>query len=211
MTHLTPAQFVDIAEGAQPESSVPHLATCERCRRELNELRAVMADTDVSGRDAVMEPSPLFWNELSARVRNAVAEERARPQSLLEWLRQPRVFVASLASAFAVLLIALLMPRTDDATIPARPLPLAQNASLPSASPSLPPLAPLGLADDPHLRIVASVATSVDWDEMRDEVAFANTGTSDAVAASLTIDEQRELRRLLVEETAQPGTLEKRS
>jgi hypothetical protein len=82
---------------------------------------------------------------------------------------------------------------------------------LPSVSPSLPPLAPLGAADDPQLGIVAAVATTVDWDDMRDEVALASSGNSDAVAASLTIDEQRELQRLLAQEVAQPGAVEKRS
>jgi hypothetical protein len=55
------------------------------------------------------------------------------------------------------------------------------------------------------------VATTIDWDEMRDEVAMAAGGTSDAVVGALTVDERRELQRLLAEEMAQPRALENRS
>ena len=186
-THLTPEQFVDVAEGAEPESSLPHLATCDACARQLAELRTTMSRTLDAG---VPEPSPLFWDHLSSRVREAVAEEAARPRSWREWLLQPRVLGPALAGALLAALVAVLLPT---AIVP----------------PSLPPLAPLGAADDPQLRIVAAVATTVDWDEMRDEVALAAGG--DAVAGALTIDEQRELQRLLAAAIAQPGAPEKRS
>ena len=145
-------------------------------------------------------------------MHDAVAEDAARSRSWRGFLGQPRVLGPALAGAIAVAVLAVLLPRAPVATtIPSTPLPIAQNAALPSVSPSLPPLAPLGAADDPELRIVVAVATAVDWDEMRDEVAMATTGTSEAVAASLTIDERRELQRLLAEEMAQPRALEKRS
>jgi hypothetical protein len=204
--HLTPAQFVDAAEGAQHESALAHLTACDACRREVADLRAMMSDAAAAD---VPEPSPLFWNQLSSRVHDAVAEQPVQA-SWRAWLRQPRVFVPSLAGALAVALTAVLVTRTPiDRTIPATPLPIAGNAAWPSLSPSLPPIAPLGSADDPQLTIVAAVATTIDWDEMREEVAPATT--SDAVAASLTPDEQRELKRLLAYEMAQPDALEKRS
>jgi len=62
-----------------------------------------------------------------------------------------------------------------------------------------------------ELGIVAAVAMTVEWDEMMDEVAVATTGSTDAVASALTVDEQRELQRLLAGEVAQPNPLEKRS
>jgi hypothetical protein len=208
MSHLTPEQFVDLAEGTTPESSAPHLASCDVCRRELAEMRALMSAA--AGADVVdiPEPSPLFWSHLSTRVRGAVAEEAARPRSWRDWVFTPRVLVPALAGALAVALAAVLLPRTPvTTTIPALPLPIASNATLPS----LPPLTPLGAADDPQLRIVTALATIADWDEMRDEVAMGTSGSSDAVAGALTVDEQRELQRLLAEEMAQPRALEIRS
>ena len=68
--HLQPDELVDVAEGTRPESSVPHLASCEVCRLQLADLKAtISAAADVE----VPEPSPLFWDHLSARVRDAVA------------------------------------------------------------------------------------------------------------------------------------------
>lgn len=208
--HLTPEQFVDLAEGTQPESAVPHLAACDACRTELADLRAMMtAAADVE----VPEPSPLYWNHLSSRVHDAVAHEAGR--SWRERVMRPFVLVPSLGAALAAAIIAVVVSnRTVDA--PAIPsTPLVSNSSttalVPERSPSLPPLAPLGAADDPQLAVVAAVARTVDWDEMMDEVAMSTADTSDAVAAALTLDEQRELQRLLTEAIAQPGAREKRS
>ena len=67
--HLNAEQLVDIAEGAQAESSAPHLADCEACRARLHGLRAMML---AASGVAVPEPSPLFWDHLSSRVHDAV-------------------------------------------------------------------------------------------------------------------------------------------
>jgi hypothetical protein len=72
--HLQPDDLVDLAEGTRPEASAPHLASCAECRRQLADMRAMMsaaADVDVP------EPSPLFWDHLSARVSESVSGEGA--------------------------------------------------------------------------------------------------------------------------------------
>ena len=208
--HLTPEQLVDLAEGVQPESSAPHLTACDTCRRQLADMRAMMSAT--AGVEA-HEPSPLFWDHLSARVHEAVAEEAARPRLWRERLLRPLVLVPGFGAAIAVAVIAIALPRGPvSAPAPAIPSsPLVATVTVPAPRPSMPPLAPFGSADDPQLRIVAGVATTVAWDEMMDEVAMATSGTSDAVAASLTADEQRELQRLLTEAMAQANAPEKRS
>ena len=223
MIHLTPEQFVDIADGVLAESGsevAPHLATCVECRQQLADMRAVM--TEVADVESPA-PSPLFWDQLSARVRDAVAEESPR-RSWRVWLLQPRVLVPSCVSVLAVALIAVVLPRpvlvplapapppsmlTTSVTAPPRG---ADSASLPSFEPSLPPL---GAADDPQLGLVADFGTTLDWDEMRDEIALGGPGTpgtsSDAVVGALTVDEQRELQRLLAHEMTQAGVPENRS
>jgi len=40
---LNPDDLVAIADGTRSESSAPHLAECEPCRAQVNELRAMMA------------------------------------------------------------------------------------------------------------------------------------------------------------------------
>ena len=70
MRHLTPQELIDLAEDERLEPSLPHLASCDHCRREITNLRAAM------GRAAeaeVPEPSPLFWEHFSSRVREAIA------------------------------------------------------------------------------------------------------------------------------------------
>ena len=207
MSHLTPEQFVDVAEGTRPETSLPHLASCDTCRRQLAGVRAMMSEAVAGG---VPEPSPLFWAHLSARVNEAVAAETGRSLSWRERLLRPHILVPSLLGVLAAALLAVLLPGTFvPATIPAKQLPMSSETAMLL---SLPPLAPLGAADDPQLRLVAGAGTTLDWDEMRDEMALAMpASSSDAVIGALTVDEQHELQRLLAEEMAQPSALEIRS
>ena len=212
MSHLTPDQFVDLAESTRPEASLPHLASCEACRHQLAEVRAMMSEAAAID---VPEPSPLFWDHLSAHVREAVADESVRPRSWRDRVLRPWVLLPSLAGAMALVLAAVLLPgapvaTTIPTTIPSTPLPMAGDTA--AMLLSLPPLAPLGRADDPQLGLVADYGTTLEWDEMRDEIALATPGgSSAAVVDALTIDEQRELQRLLAEEMAQPSALEIRS
>src|SRR4051812_25341843 len=98
--HLQPGEFVDLAEGTRTASSAPHLAGCEACRQQLAELKAMMsAASDV----AVPEPSPLFWEHFSARVREAVEEDGVPARSFWTW---PRVAMP-LAAAMAALVLAV--------------------------------------------------------------------------------------------------------
>ena len=75
MRHLHPDELIDLAEGTRPESSAPHLRSCEACRRQLADARAtIAAASDVE----VPEPSPLFWDHFSVRVREAIAAGAGR-------------------------------------------------------------------------------------------------------------------------------------
>jgi len=227
MAHLTPEQFVDIADGiAEPGSEpgieiVQHLAMCVECREQVAGMRAIM--TEAAGDDVVEfpEPSPLFWDQLSARVRDAVADE-PDPRSWRDWLLRPLVLVPSLAGALVAALFVVLLTRPALAPLPLPPPPEtltttitppsqdgAARASATVLEPSLPPL---GASDDPQLGLVADYGASLDWDEMRDEIALEGPRTSsDALVGALTVEEQRELQRLLAAEMAQPGAPENRS
>jgi hypothetical protein len=218
MTHLTPEQFVDIADGVLAEGArdvAPHLSMCAECRRQLADMRAIMteaANGDIAG---VPEPSPLFWSQLSARVRDAVANE-ARPRSWRERVLQPWVLVPSFAAAIAVALFVVLLSRPAIAPGPLPPPPsIIQTTAIPAGAGSLPALERsqlLGTADDPQLRLVADYSSTLSWDEMRDEIALTESDTSsDAVLDVLTVDEQRELQRLLAVEMARLTPPENRS
>jgi hypothetical protein len=112
--HLKPEELVDVAEGSRAGSSVPHLAACDECRRQLAELRAMMS----AARDVdVPEPPPVFWNQFSIRVREAIAAGGApRPfwRDLVSWplwrdlVSWPRVLIPiSALAAVATVVIAI--------------------------------------------------------------------------------------------------------
>ena len=208
MAHLTPARLVDLAEGTEAEHTVPHLAECDACRRAVAELRATMTGVaDVS----VPEPSPLFWDHLSARVRDGVAEESAPGGTgWVERLLRPRVVLPILAGVAGAVVVAVVASRGPfvQTPIPATPLPISDYVE---RLPSLPPLEPLGAADDPSLGLMADYGTTIGWDEMREEMAVAPragvaSGADEAVIA-LSAEERQELRRLLEEEMTQPSAL----
>jgi hypothetical protein len=211
MAHLRPERLVDLAEGVEAEQSVPHLAECDRCRRALSALRAAMADMARPGSDDVQEPSPLFWDHLSARVRDAVAEEGkpGRASWRDRWLR-PRLIAPVLASTLALVLVALAVRSTKAPTaksIPSTMLPIAATTPLPSL-PSLPPLEPLGASDDPALGLMEDYGTTLGWDDMREEMAVvSHVGGTDEAVTTLSAEERQELQRLLEEEMTQPSAL----
>ena len=212
MGHLTPALLVDLAEGIKAEHSVPHLARCDACRRALAELRATMAEMagpgdPEHGRSDVPEPSPLFWDHLSTRVREAVAEQGAhrRARWFEAWSR-PLVALPILATvtASAVLAVVTLRKPLVPNPIPATPLPILQSTRLPS----LPPLEPLGAPDDPALALITDYGTSLGWDELREEMAgVSHSGGIDEAVITLSTEERQELQRLLEEEMTQPSAL----
>ena len=85
MTHLTPDEFVDAADGTLETGRLRHVEQCERCRQRLETLVEAL---QMGAAGPVPEPSPLFWEHFSARVRNAIAAEPAPPQTWWPgWLR----------------------------------------------------------------------------------------------------------------------------
>src|SRR5215831_7618473 len=102
--HLSPQQFVDAAENAAPAAVQAHLDACRVCAARVAEMRAVLDDLDSA--PEMPEPSPLFWDHFSARVRAAVdAEPAAAPAWWPRWWRQVVAFGAMAAVATVVVLL----------------------------------------------------------------------------------------------------------
>ena len=70
-----------LAPEAAPAKTAAHVAGCEPCAKELDELRATMALMDAW---EAPEPSPFFMTRLNARLDE---ERRAEPANWLERLR----------------------------------------------------------------------------------------------------------------------------
>jgi hypothetical protein len=151
----------------------------------------------------VPEPSPLFWDHLSARVSGAVAVDgapRAAWRDLANW-RRVLVPASAVAVASVVIVVALssrLMAPEPAATFKGSPF---------SATP--PPIAAdinastevIGDAasDDPSLMLVASLTSAMDLDAASD-AGLAPAGSAEHAVTHLGDDDLRELQRLLEQE-----------
>jgi anti-sigma-K factor RskA len=198
--HLNPDELVDLAEGARSESSLPHLATCADCRRQLDDMRAMMAAAVAAD---MPEPSPLFWDHLSARVSEAVA---ADGNSSHPWFRfaawRRALMPASAIAAALVIVFALFNARVR--------APQSQYVASPTTFTAAPPDVTadansssevLGDAtdDDASLMLVADMTSAIDLDAASD-AGLAPTGSAEHAVMHMASDELRELRRLLQEE-----------
>lgn len=72
MSHLSREELIDSLDRPLPPARQVHATSCPRCRHERAALAAVLHDV---ARVEMPEPSPLFWDHLSARVREQLAHE----------------------------------------------------------------------------------------------------------------------------------------
>jgi hypothetical protein len=143
----------------------------------------------------VPEPSPLFWEHLSARVREAVdAESRSSgARSLPRWPSW-RALVPIGGMAMLVLAATLMWrPAHESSTA----------ANTPARSDITDTAANAGdfvqLTDDQSLTLLADLTSDLDWDAASEAGLAPWTGAVDDVVTSLTVGERRELQRLLQE------------
>ena len=201
--HLKTEEFVDIVEGTRAEASAPHLAACASCRAQLLELRTILS----AARDVdVPDPSPLFWDHLSSRVRDAVATE-AVDARLKTWgsVFGARAFQASAAVAllFAVVLGSRLMappPAATGSPFAAAPPPATVIADANASTDVLWDAA----SDDTSLMLVASLTSALALDAAS-AAGLAPSGSAEHAVTHMSEGELRELGRLLKEELARSG------
>ena len=202
--HLKTDELVDIAEGTRSEASAPHLAGCEPCRAQLHELRAMMsAAQDID----VPEPSPLFWDHLSSRVRDAVAAEPAPRRwwlGVATWRRasMPAWAVAAATIVVAVVLSSRVMAPQPPAGIGERSAP-PPPVLIADANTSTEVLGDTA-SEDASLMLVASLTSAMDLDAATD-AGLAPSGSAEHAITHMSESELRELGRLLREELARSG------
>jgi hypothetical protein len=188
-SHVTPEQMIDIADGLRHESELPHLASCAECRRRLEDVRRTMA---AAASVEVPEPSPLFWDHLSARVAERIASSQEEQQRSLSWWAGWNWSRGAIAAAIALIAI-LLVSKTFE------------RRSAPIPSPTAERRAELPIADDPLLDLVADSGIDVDWDSAADAGLTTREGTADRAVMQLNDDERAELQRLLEQELKRSG------
>jgi hypothetical protein len=214
MTHFSDDEFVDLLDDALPATRRAHLQNCGACRAQASAMDAVLAraveSRGVDGRGAerhdadVPEPSPLFWDHLSARVRDAVAAP-ATPtwRDRVSW--PVTAWAAGLASvALAVAVSHTMLPRAALTTPPAS---VASNAAAlalrTTAAPGVEP--PDDIEADEAWAVVRSMADQVGWDDTHDAGISARPDDAERMTLELSTREQSELARLLQRELKRSG------
>jgi hypothetical protein len=121
MTHLSESEFVDLAEneGSLDARRAAHVETCGACREQLTALRAMLRD---AGSVEVPEPSPLFWEHMSNRVRAELAAEPLPVRSGWSWIGLRGLMpLAAVAALIVAVISGLLLVRTVRIGNPASP------------------------------------------------------------------------------------------
>ena len=189
--HLHRDVLVVLAEGGcVGPRDAEHARSCARCGDEVASLAAVLADLR---RDEMPEPSPLFWEHLSARIGAAVANEaretgRQHAPGIAGW--RWWVTAASLSAAvFALLLTIGTAPvsRTDTWADAGGVAGAALDADTTPAD---------------AWQVVVDVASSVDVSTAGDELAELAPAAGDGAVLDLTPEERAALVQLLHQEMA---------
>lgn len=180
MTHLTSDELIDAMEGMLAADRQAHLAVCDACRRQLAELSSVLNEAK---QVSVPEPSPLFWQHFSERVRTAVDSEGLPGTGVMPawWRWQILAPVGALALVLLALMIAV--PKQE---------PPAEKAW---TELTLTPIEEL--TGDENWMIVASLVGALDWDTATAVGVTVTPDAADQAVLQLTAEEQQELTRLL--------------
>ena len=194
LKHLSAEEFVDCVESEPSAVQAAHLEQCVSCRRRVVDLHAML---EVTRANEVPEPSPLFWDRLSERIRAAVAVEpigRGRGAWPL-WSRWG-VFPLALATVGIVLAVGAIVRGPHRLEQPENPT--AQPATaLPSGA--------AVEAGDASWKLMADLSATLD-DQRTEEALDLRPGTVDEAVFHLSDLERDELARLIRVELGRPGS-----
>jgi len=195
MTHLSPAELVDAAEGTLGPSRVPHLETCAVCR---DELTGVTAALDAAREAGVPEPSPLYWEHQAARIREAIAAEPIVPAWRAPYAWRPGVRrLVPLASAgvlAAALVLAVVLPRSGDVNTPGATI-ISVAAGEAAAQPD----------DSEAWQVLTSTADETPIDEAHAAGMAVTAGAIDRAVQGMSPEELHALDQLLQRELRRAG------
>jgi hypothetical protein len=201
MTHLTDLEIVDQIEGVLPAARAAHAAECGICRAKIEDLTESLGRA--KGVD-MPEPSPLFWEHFSARIRKAVADA-PEPRSF-DWpSSQPAAWKWAIASVLIALFVGAGAWRFTR-NVPDKPANVVENSNSSGLSRAEDPFSVDTAADgDQAWGLVQSLADEVEWNDSVTADLDVRPGWVDRAALNLSSDERDELLRLLKAEAKRPG------
>jgi hypothetical protein len=176
--HLSTDELVAVLDRHLDAGRRQHFDGCDACRAAVADLEATFARVAVAD---VPEPSPLFWDHLSARIQAATAAEPmavGAPASRSFW--RPVVAVA----AAAVVVLAVVMSRA-----PAVPPPGIDDRSVAVSTAD-------GMSDDAPWTTMAGLAEAMSADDVR---LLVGAAPETPAITELTATEREAFVRLLGE------------
>ncbi|HTI36900.1 MAG TPA: hypothetical protein VL484_05005 [Vicinamibacterales bacterium] len=183
------AEFVDELDGRLTDERRAHLESCVRCAEQTAALRSAVTDAQ---HVESSEPSPLFWDHFSARVRAAL---RDTTPARLHWWRHPAFTIAC-----SLVLVAAVLTGVRDSRVrraERAPLPAPPAAAV-SAS-EVPP------ADDAAWNLLTDVASTMEEEDPHAAPLAVRPAEVDRAVVDLSATERQELRRLLQNELKRSG------
>jgi len=203
MTHLSPAEFVDLVDGTLAASRAAHAESCAECRREAALVRSTLREAQGV---EMPEPSPLFWDHFSDRVRGAVAEERrSRHAGWFSWssnLTRGTVPVAVAAGLVVALLVnGVMTRRTAEAPGAAASHAPASTAHVVAPKDD----AALDAANSEVWDVLTAAAADMQIEDAREAGMTVRPGAIDRAVQKMAPDELNELGRLLQSELKHSG------
>jgi hypothetical protein len=203
MKHLSTDQLLAAVDGDTAHAA--HVSSCESCRARVDELREIVALTTQVD---VPEPSPLFWDHFSERVREAVAAEPEAQHS--RWGRRFGFgLTTSLVGALAIIVIGFAVTMRTGQPMPSRSTEAGMTQTdLAGTGNDLSSLDPLSSQnDDATWALMGDLASQMDWDAATEVALVLNPGSADRALGTLSQEEQQLVVELLQEEIRKSKSL----
>lgn len=179
-THLNDDERIEALEGTLDHRRRAHLEACADCRQEVAAAHAMweVLAADAGAGDDVPEPTPVFWNQLQARVGRAVDAQHT------PWWRGAAAGWMSLAAAAVLLLV------VSSGLLQRAPMPDAVVGDVMEHS------AVSAIGETAQWQFVTDVLATLEDDAVLD-VLRPSRGAVDAALETLTAAERDEFVRLL--------------
>lgn len=197
--HLSDEQFVLALEGEAPLEVRAHVEACHECRTMLEAARRVW---DTVAAVEVPEPSPLFWDHLSARVRAEIDRKPAQETPVwrrwlaLPWSARPGSGWGAVATVLGVAVVVTAVAMRPSAPLAPDGLPARTMTPEPAADVEL--AAVVGGVDEPW-ELMVDVAADAEFDQ---SALGLTAGPLDQAWEELSDEERGEVATWLREELA---------
>ena len=209
--HLTPEELIDSRERQLPYARQAHADSCAACRAKVAQLDEVLRDVQAVD---VPEPSPLFWDHLSARIRDRVAHEPPPALAADNPLARLRDWLTGWSAAprwaFAAVMLVLCASlgwlgwsqfnrgRNTPVTTASAPAAVVPAETTVAADTSVPP-------DDAEGEwgLMLQMAEDVSWDDAEGSSLYVRPAAVDRALIELTAEERDRLLQLVQADLAQ--------